>query len=348
MSRVSSNWGIWGNAGAVSALSDAIAANRLSHAYIFSGPPGVGKTALALAMAKALLCPQALEAGEPCGGSCLTCRKIDRGVHPDAQTWNLTSQIAATSGKQSTKNTTLTIETVRSMTATAALRPMEGRWRIAIVDDAEALQESAQEALLKTLEEPPSFTVVALLTDDLDALLPTIRSRGQLVELRPVPVSDIEAGLIGRGIAGPRATELAALANGAPGWAIRASSDPRLESERVAAIDRAIAWAESDAHQRIVSAIKMGDGFSKDRARVFAELSMLTGVWRDAMLIVAGQERFVHFQNRRTQLQSLAERSSLAAAHRAICSVRACIRDLEANVRPRLAIEHMVLQWPKH
>jgi DNA polymerase-3 subunit delta' len=338
-------WGLWGNSAAAGALVDGVVSGRLSHAYILAGQPGVGKTKLALGLARALLCTSPIQPGEPCG-VCLSCRKIDRGVHPDVETWDLASQIAGASGKAGGKNTTLTIETIRTMIATAALRPMEGAWRIAIVDDAELLQETAQEALLKTLEEPPSFTIILLLTDDLDALLSTIRSRAQLIELRPAALGEIEAGLIEKGVPVERAGELAALAGGAPGWAIKAAADPRLATERLAAIDRALAWAEADPHHRVVTAIKLGDGFIKDRARVFADLSMLTGVWRDAMLIGAGQERHVHFQLRSMQLRSLAERWSLVGVLGALCSVRACIRDLEANVRPRLAIEHMVQQWP--
>jgi DNA polymerase-3 subunit delta' len=346
MSASPANWGIWGNAPAVRGVIDGVAASRVSHAYIVSGPDGVGKTTLALAMAKALLCAEPPAPGESCGGQCLVCRKIERGVHPDVQTWSLASQIAAAGGKQSTKNTTLTIETMRAMISTAALRPMEGRWRVAIVDDAELLQETAQEALLKTLEEPPSFTIIFLLTDDLDALLTTIRSRGQQVELRAVPTNQIAEQLVERGLAEERAATLAALANGAPGWAIRAAADERLASERLAAIDRAIDWISADPHQRIVNAIKLGDGFSKDRARVFDDLTLVTGVWRDAMLVLAGQSRFVHFQNRLTQVRALVEHVSLEATRNALASVRACVRDLEANVRPRLALEHMVMQWP--
>jgi len=345
MTRSEAIWGLWGNAVAAGALRDAVVSNRLSHAYLVAGPPNVGKTTLAHALAKSLLCLAVVTPGEACG-VCLSCRKIDRGVHPDVQTWNLASQAAAASGKQGSKNTTLTIETIRSMTATAALRPMEGVWRVAIVDDAELLQGTAQEAMLKTLEEPPSFTIMLLLTDDLDVLLPTIRSRAQLLEMRPVPPGEIEGGLSARGIPAERALELAALANGAPGWAIRAANESALLTERVAAIDRALTWASADGHQRVVTAIRLGDNFAKDRGRVFADLSMLIGVWRDAMLIGAGQERHVHFKLRLTQLQSLADRWSLAGVHGALCSVRTCVLDLEANVRPRLAIEHMVQQWP--
>jgi DNA polymerase-3 subunit delta' len=348
MSLAPAPWHVWGNADAVAGLRDAVRTGRLSHAYILSGPVGVGKSTLARAMARALLCGAGPSAGEPCDGSCLACRKIDRGVHPDVQTWDIDRQIAATSGKQTGKNTTMTIETMRSMIAASALRPIEGRWRIAIVDDAELLQEAAQEALLKTLEEPPSFTIIVLATDEIDALLPTIRSRAQHVELRPVAAATIESGLIANGAPAEKARDLAVLANGAPGWAISALRDERLAAERVATIDRAIAWATANPHARVVTAIRSGDRFAKDRAPVLEELSALTGVWRDAMLIRAGQERHVHYRLRLDQLRSLAERLSLRETHEAVTSVRACIRDLEANVRPRLAIEHMVLQWPTH
>ena len=270
MSRSPAIWGLWGNSAAAAALFDGVVSDRLSHAYILSGQPGIGKTKLALGLARALLCTAPIQPGEPCG-VCLSCRKIERGVHPDVQTWDLASQIASGSGKAGAKNTTLTIETIRTMIATAALRPMEGAWRIAIVDDAELLQETAQEALLKTLEEPPGFTIILLLTDDLDALLSTIRSRAQLIELRPVALREIEAGLAERGVPVERAGELAALAGGAPGWAIQAARRSASRSDRLAAIDRALAWADADPHQRVVTAIKLGDGFVKDRARVFAD-----------------------------------------------------------------------------
>jgi DNA polymerase-3 subunit delta' len=338
------DWPVWGNEDAVGHLRHEIVRGQVHHAYLVAGPEGVGKTALALALCQALLCQSPPVPGIGCG-ACLPCRKITRGVHPDVQTYSLTTQ-AATAGSKATKNTTLTIETVRELCATAALRPMEGRWRVVIVEDAESLQEIAQEALLKTLEEPPSFMIMILLSNDAELLLPTIRSRCQLVELRPVPVSRIRDGLIHAGVHAETANELASLAGGAPGWARRAAADPRLAEQRCQAVIRAVDWIAASGYDRIVTAVRLGDAFTKRRSETYADLDTLLGVWRDALLLCAGRPDYLTFRGLGDRLAEIAGAWPLAAVHRAVCSVRACIADLEANVRPRLALEAMVLQWP--
>jgi DNA polymerase-3 subunit delta' len=337
-------WGIWGHRTAVSTLSQAIATNRVRHAYLIAGPEGIGKSALATSFAQALSCLEPPAPGVPCG-ECRSCRKIARGVHPDVQTFGIDSQIAASS-KSTGKNTTLTIETVRSLTATAALRPVEGAWRVLIVDDAELMQETAQEALLKTLEEPPSFAVILLLANDAELLLPTVRSRCQLVELSLLPRAVIELGLRSRGIAEDRIAEIAGAAGGAPGWAIRALEHPKLLAERREALDRTLTWVSGSPYERVVAAFRLGDSFTKRRPAVFRELEVALGVWRDALLLKTGQASAVTFPAVADELARIVEAWPLATVHAALRSVRQCIADLEANVRPRLAIESMVIQWP--
>ncbi|HEY8445750.1 MAG TPA: DNA polymerase III subunit delta' [Thermomicrobiales bacterium] len=340
-------WPVWGHDAAVASLRQAIVADRVRHAYLFAGPEGVGKTTLATAFAQALLCTAPVSPGEPCG-ECLACRKVARGVHPDIQTFSLERQADASASKGA-KNTSLTIETVRELCGTAALRPMEGRWRIILLEDAETLQDVAQEALLKTLEEPPSFLLLILLSNDAEVLLPTIRSRCQIVELRPVPRAAIRDGLIATGCEPELAEELAGLAGGAPGWAIAASRNPALVEERRAAVARALDWIQSSGYERLVTAVRLGDSFSRRRAETFAELDTLLGVWRDALLLRTGHTEYVTFRGQAERLAELTREWPVPAIHRAVCSVQTCLLDLEANVRPRLAMEAMVLQWPtKH
>lgn len=337
-------WPIWGHDEAVESLRRSMQADRVRHAYLLAGPAGVGKTALALEFTKALLCTGAPVVGASCG-VCLSCRKISREVHPDVQRFDVASQTAA-AAKPGGKNTTLTIDTVRLLVSTASLRPMEGRWRVMMLDDAELMQETAQEALLKTLEEPPSFTVMLVLTDDIQTLLPTIQSRCEVLELRPVALNAIRDGLARDGVEIGEAADLAALAGGSPGWAIRASRQPELRRARESAVERALAWIGATPYQRIVTAFKLGDGFSKRREVVFADLDALTGVWRDVMLASTGQSDYLHYRFSSGQIVALAESWTLESVFGAVRSVRACVADLEANVRPRLAIESMVLQWP--
>jgi DNA polymerase-3 subunit delta' len=240
----------------------------------------------------------------------------------------------------------LTIDTIRELCATAALRPMEGRWRVLLIEDAETMQSIAQEALLKTLEEPPPFLVMVLLASDAELLLPTIRSRCQVVELRPVERSAIRAGLLSLGVPLERAEALAALAAGAPGWARRAVDQPKLVEQRQQTVARALDWVAGSSYDRLVTAVRMGDSFTKRRTETFADLDTLLGVWRDALLLQAGQADFLTFRGQTDRLADLSQTWPLDAVHRAVRSVQTCIADLEANVRPRLALEAMVLQWP--
>jgi DNA polymerase-3 subunit delta' len=240
----------------------------------------------------------------------------------------------------------LTIETIRGLTATAVLRPVESPWRVLIVDDAELMQEAAQEALLKTLEEPPVFAVILLLSNDAELLLPTVRSRCQIIELSLLPRSTIETGLIELGVDGTRATEIAGASGGVPGWAIRATTEPKLLAERNEAIERSLAWVGGTPYERIVTAFKLGDSFTKRRPVVFRELEVALGIWRDALLLKTAIASAVTFPVAAERLAGIAQAWPLESVHAALRSVRQCIADLEANVRPRLAIETMVLQWP--
>jgi DNA polymerase-3 subunit delta' len=338
-------WPIWGHTAQSSQFTQAIEFGRVRHAYLFAGPDGVGKSKLANIFAKALNCPSPKAPGVPCGG-CLSCRKIERGTHPDVQTFSLESQ-EAMNERKSGKNTSLTIETVRHLCAVTALRPMEGNWRVIMVEDAESLQEVAQEALLKTLEEPPQFMVLLLLADDAEALLPTIRSRCQIVELRPVSHATIVDGLVQTGVTEANADRIASLAAGRPGWAIRAANDPKLVVSKGDAIGRALSWIEANGYQRLVTAVRLGDSFSRARTEVFRDLDTLLGVWRDVLLTATSVPEYLTNRGFEDRIRKLAASWSLAEIHRAVRAVQICIADLAANVRPRLAMEAMVLQWPK-
>lgn len=338
-------WPVWGHDEAVGALRREVVRDRVAHAYLVSGPDGVGKTAVATAFAQTICCQDESrpDRGVPCG-ACLACRKIARGVHPDVETFSLASQtVEADKGG---KGTTLTIETVRRLCAATALRPMEARRRVVLVDDAETMQGVAQEALLKTLEEPPSAVTIVLLADDAEALLPTIRSRCRPVALRPVPTTVVAASLVAAGCPAERAGEIAALAGGRPGWALRAAADPSLLAAAREAVERALGWIGGSPYDRLVAAVRLGDGFSKRRAEVFADLETLLGVWRDALLLRADLPHYLTHRGYADRLAELARGWELDAVRRAVCAVQTCIADLESNVRPRLAIESMVLQWP--
>jgi DNA polymerase-3 subunit delta' len=269
-----------------------------------------------------------------------------RDVHPDISLYSLERQNAAGS-ERGGKGTTLTIETARSIAAQAPLRPMNGDWRFVIVDDAELLMPDAQDALLKTIEEPPRFMVLFLLTADLEAILPTIRSRCELLELGATPLPEIQQFLVVRGSQPELAEAASAFSRGAPGWAIRACEDPTLIEESASTIEQAAAWIEASDFERIATAFAMSDAIGRQRAESLAVIEATAGLWRDSMLVRSGNSDRIIFRAHSDLTDRLAGSNDIAELLGALSAVWTCLEDLRINVRPRLALESMVLSWPR-
>ncbi|MGN6485327.1 MAG: ATP-binding protein [Thermomicrobiales bacterium] len=326
-----SGWRVWGHERAVADLQRA-AAHGPRHAFILTGPDAIGKRTLALAFASALVCERPPAPGIPCG-ACSRCRRTQRGVHPDVTVADLTTQAGAEKASSTSRNTSLNIATVRDISANVALRPVEAAWRVVIVDDVETMQETAQEAFLKTLEEPPAYTVILLLTSDIDLLLPTILSRCVTISMQVVPAQTVTAALVAAGVDEGAASSIADLSDGRIGWAFAAAADPALVAQQESLHRDARAWAHASDYDRLIRATSLADRFTKDREAVFGELLAVQLEWRRALI---------------SSVQALpdAADTSPRGLVTAVRSVERCILDLEANVRPRLAMQSMVLQWP--
>jgi DNA polymerase-3 subunit delta' len=188
---------------------------RLHHAYLFIGPDGIGKRTLGLAMAQAIHCSE-LE-NDFCGG-CGACRAIQAGNHADVRI------VEPISNKKD-----ISIQQVRELEKALSLRSFSGRQKVAIIDPATLMNWAAQNALLKTLEEPPQGCVVILIAANIGGLLPTVRSRAFALSFGPLPRQLIVDFLIRKGKTREQAEFLAALAMGSLGTVSKIDKEKMIE-----------------------------------------------------------------------------------------------------------------------
>lgn len=210
---------IQGQEGAVNYLRQSIRKEKVVSGYLFQGASGVGKTLVASIFARALNCRVA--PGEGCG-SCLDCRKIENGSHPDVHF------LAPRS-----KSRLIVIEQIEELQRMVYLRSYSDNWKVFIIEDADRLNVSAQNAFLKTLEEPPEKTVLILLTSQPGYLLSTIRSRCQNVIFGSWPLEMMKSFLMEKaGISEAESHVLHSISGGCPGRALQLSREGLLNTRK--------------------------------------------------------------------------------------------------------------------
>jgi DNA polymerase-3 subunit delta' len=304
---------ILGQDRAVSFLRSAWRADRLSQAYCFAGPAGVGKRTTALALAQVVNCvsPDATSDAPDACGQCMACRKIAAGVHPDV------------SEVRPEEKTVITIDQIRDMAARASLRAYEGKTKVWILDPADQMQEPAANAFLKTLEEPAGASLFVLVTAAPSALLPTILSRCQEVRFDSLGEGHLREILARHGRPPEAAVAAAALAGGSAARALALDV-----AEARARRDRTVqeVW---DGLGSLPAVLERAEALAGDRAGFEAALDILSSFTRDLAVakVGGGALPLVHGDR-------VAEVTRLAARH----AVGAILEIFEAQVEAQRAL----------
>ncbi len=316
-----------------SRLARSVAANLVSHAYLFTGPESIGKTTLALAFARLLMCESPdLVSGDSCG-ECPNCRRIAHGNHPDL------TVVEAAEG-----NRLLGVDAVRdTVVRLANLAPAQARRRVFVLPKVEQMTANTTNALLKTLEEPPPGVVLLLTAADPESVLPTVISRCQAFTLHPVATDDITELLMRTYQEAPdEAKNLAMLAQGRPGWAIRAHAHPDLVEERSQLLDHVVGLPAAAPDERLrVAAVLAKDG---DTAREALEVWTLW--WRDVLLSASAITDLLSSGDARQEAERLGRSVGLGRATSFLHALLAARESLDQNVNARLVFEVLMFDLP--
>jgi DNA polymerase-3 subunit delta' len=363
-------WGIVGHERAVDLLRRAIRHRRIGHAYLISGPLGVGKRTLAVRLAQALNCerlgaavdphlsngegqgavrltgPHGRAAPESSGlrgrvvevdatseppcGTCRRCRLIAADAHPEVRTVGVQAP-----------HRVIRVADVESIQADAALRAADVYRKVYIMEQAELLHPDAANRLLKTIEEPPASVVMILTTVDPEATLETIVSRCQHLRLRPLQRARLAHHLV------ERAELLAALSEGCVGRAMSLIGEDGALERRSRLLDELVALLDMDRVARLQYARTLGDRWSKDQDSVREVLNTWLRWWRDVLLLQGGLHDRVVNLDRLQMLERLARALSAREAGAAVASVRDVLEMLDQNVNARLALDVAALDLPR-
>jgi DNA polymerase-3 subunit delta' len=324
-------WDLIGHEWAVSQLQRHIRTGEVRHAYLFTGPDGIGKRTLAEHFAQALACREPVEEAMACG-RCRACRQVRAETHPDVHV------VRRREGKSE-----VGIEQVRDLQRQLSLSPLEARRRVAVLVDFHEASDGASNALLKTLEEPAGEAVLLVTAWSAESVLPTIASRCEVLALRPVAPEAIEAGLVAAGSNQEEARLLAGLAAGRPGWALAAKDSPPMLQARRQALEELRRLLPASRAERFAFAEKVHQDDEKVRAVLEVWLSLL----RDVLIVAHGAEARIANLDRQQEVETLASGIGPDQARQAVLAVERTLAALGRYANQRLALETLMLDLPR-
>lgn len=325
------NWNLIGHEWAVEMLKKHIINGTTRHAYLFAGPPGLGRRTLALRFAQALNCPTPVGAGIPCG-ECRDCKQIAAMQHADLSVVQAESE-----------GGTLKVDQIRETRKMLALKPYQSKYRVTLFLRFQEANDNAANALLKTLEEAPSYAVLILTADNPEQLLPTIVSRCEVLRLRPLRVEEVQKEIETRGLELDRARLIAHISGGRFGYALSLIEDESLLETRAERLNDLQGLISASRVEKFAYAEKL----SKDKEAMRQAILIWLSYWRDVMLRSAQAETPLINVDRNMEIEELAGKLSLSTARTIVSGLEGVLEKMERNVNSRLLAEVFLLDLPR-
>jgi len=323
----------------VGLLARAISRDTLPPSLLLAGPAGVGKRRVAVAMAAAINClnPQHGELGRDGCGACASCLRIARGVHPDV--------IVIEPGDTGA----IKIEPIREVIAASGFRPFEGRRRVVVIDEADALTWQAQDALLKTLEEPPSASTFLLVSSMPDSLRPTVLSRCPRLRFGPLSVAEVTDALMrDHGLSAPDARVAADASDGSIGTALALQlTDLRGARDAAATLLRQTArGADPVRRLEAVKALAPPKGSpASDREQLAGCLRALSSLLRDLGFMASRVDTgALANADLAGELEALSRSYDAQRSVKAYSAVDRALAALERNASAKVVADWLVLE----
>ena len=330
------NWSVLGHEWAIDLMKGDIGKQKLKHAYLITGPEGIGKLTLALRFAQAVNCQQPGPDLDPCM-KCPSCMRINSLQHPDLHIV-----------KPENDATALKVDQVRVLQRMLALSPAMSDYRIAIIQDFQSANQSAQNAFLKTLEEPASSAIIILIAPDPESLLPTIVSRCEQLRLKPVLQKDLKAWISREtSIPDEKLETIVRISAGRPGFAMQLVQENDVWERRNYHIEE----LQNLLAMEVLERFKYIHGLAGNRlVQLRDELQHRFEVWvsifRDALITSMDSGEQITNTDKKDFISYLARECSSSNIMKALERTREISQMISRNANPRLAAETLMIELP--
>lgn len=325
------NWKLIGHQWAAHLLQRHLLNKNLRHAYLFCGPEGIGRRTLALRLTQSLFCTSTERTDVPCL-HCKSCQQVERMEHPDFYPVNVSSD-----------SQVIKIDQIRELHHSLSLSPYQAPYQVALLQDFEKATPSAQNALLKTLEEPPPQVLIILTAENPEMLLETIVSRCEVVHLRTVPLRIIQRELIAEyNLEADNALKLAHLSAGRPGAAVRLHLQPELRAKHQQWLDELQALFPAS----IVERFSRAKNLKSDAEQFIDIIDIWLSYWRDVLLAHTGANAPLINIDRQDEISEISKKVSLTEIKEMINKLEEAREQLTNYANTQLTIENLFLQLP--